>query len=176
MTQRPKKKNDTKTTTATLPTASELAGQLGITLEPTLKANEVHRLRKALPGYAGLLDDVAELLAHDAGGLNFAEASPEHLLELQRKHKELRAREAVLESVYGSVFHQRLRIDDEAMGLLQKLARRVHSRAEEDPHLVARWQLLLDFLGTFRQGRRPAKEEAPVSTPPPPAAEAATTS
>ncbi|WP_437529799.1 hypothetical protein WME79_48450 [Sorangium sp. So ce726] len=41
------------------PSTREVAGVLGVTLSPPLKPEQTARLRKALPGYAGILDDVA---------------------------------------------------------------------------------------------------------------------
>jgi hypothetical protein len=145
-----------------------LADALGVTLQPLPKPNEVQRLRKPLPGYAASLDDVADLLEHDADALGFRDLTPDHLLDLQRRHAALRRNEVLLETVYQSVYYQRLRLDDEAMGLLQRIARRVQSRAEEDPQMPLRWGTLLDFLGAFRKGGRtaapaPAPAEAPTA-------------
>jgi hypothetical protein len=141
-----------------------LADALGVVLTPPLKPSEVQRLRKPLPGYAASLDDVADLLARDAEALGFRDLTPDRLLDLQRRHAELRRNEVLLETVHQSVYYQRLRLDDEAMGLLQRIARRVRSRAEEDPQMPLRWRTLLDFLGAFRKGGRTASPaEAPTA-------------
>lgn len=146
--------NETKT-----PTAAEVAQSLGVTMKPALTPVQVQRLRKALPGYVGLLDDTAELLARDAGALNVTDLSPDDLLAMQAEHRKLAAAEATLKAALESVYHQRMQLDSDAMGAMQKLARRVQSRAEEAPELPVRWKTLLDFLGTFRTGGRAAAGE-----------------
>ncbi|WP_437742514.1 hypothetical protein WMF39_44415 [Sorangium sp. So ce1504] len=50
-----------------------------------------------------------------------------------------------------------------AMKMLEKLARRVNALKEDDRDLPRRWKLLLDFLGTFRQGG--AKRKAAPAEP-----------
>jgi hypothetical protein len=133
-------------------TPGELAAAFDVKLKPSLKPKEILRLRKALPGYSSSLDDTARRLTHDREALGFDEADSEKLLDLQERHEKLRRAETVLETVHLSVYHQRLQIDDEAMGLLQRIVRRVQSRAEEDPQLPLRWGALLDFMGAFRKG------------------------
>ncbi|HEU4412011.1 MAG TPA: hypothetical protein VFS43_42615 [Polyangiaceae bacterium] len=145
--------------------AEALAAALGVELCPSPKPNEVRRLRMALPGYAALLDDIAELLARDGEALGVRDVDPDGLIAMQRRYRRLRALEVVLEAVYLSVYYQRLRLDDEAMGLLQRLVRRVRSRAEEDPELPRRWRVLLDFMGAFRKGGRPGGSAAPSGAP-----------
>lgn len=145
-------------------TPRELADALGVELKPPLKANEVQRLRKPLPGYAATLNDAAEMIEQDSEALGFNEGEAEQLLDMQQRYKVLRTNETVLETVYLSVYYQRQQLDDQAMGLLQRIARRVLSRAEEDPQLPLRWSILLDFLGAFRKGGRPATV---VEAPPP---------
>ncbi|XXT17184.1 hypothetical protein WME94_43855 [Sorangium sp. So ce429] len=79
-----KKKSPSPTTKPSLtrpPSTREVADMLGVTLSPPLKPEQTARLRKALPGYAGILDDVAALLAEDAGALNLPDVTPEALLE-----------------------------------------------------------------------------------------------
>ncbi|WP_437896221.1 hypothetical protein [Sorangium sp. So ce124] len=49
------------------------------------------------------------------------------------------------------------------MKMLEKLARRVNALKEDDRDLPGRWKLLLDFLGTFRQGG--AKRKAAPAEP-----------
>lgn len=141
--------------------AGELAALVGIAYKPTLKTSEVQRLRRALPGYINLLDDVAELVEEDADVLRVKDVSPEDLLRVQAAHKELSAREAVLEAVYMSAYHQRLVLDHEGIGMLQKVARRITALAEDHPDMPLRYKSLLDFLSTFRGGGRPAKGAAP---------------
>lgn len=147
------------------PSTREVAEMLGVTLSPPLKPEQIARLRKALPGYAGILDDVAALLAEDADALNLPDVTPEALLEAQAAQKYLAAREAVAHAVYRSLFEQRLQVDDRAMKMLEKIARRINALKEDDRDLPGRWKLLLDFLGTFRQGgarKAPAAEPAAV--------------
>ncbi|XXT18493.1 hypothetical protein WME94_50515 [Sorangium sp. So ce429] len=146
--------------------AGELAALVGIAYKPTLKTSEVQRLRRALPGYVNLLDDVAELVEEDADVLRVKDVSPADLLRVQAAHKELSAREAVLEAVYMSAYHQRLVLDHEGIGMLQKVARRITALAEDHPDMPLRYKSLLDFLSTFRGGGRPAKGAAPVAAAP----------
>ncbi|WP_437585608.1 hypothetical protein [Sorangium sp. So ce1000] len=145
------------------PSTRELADILGVKLSPALKPEQIARLRKALPGYAGILDDVAALLEEDADALNLPDVTPEALLEAQAEQKYLAAREAVAHAVYRSLFEQRLQVDDRAMKMLEKIARRVNALKEDDRDLPGRWKLLLDFLGTFRQGG--AKRKAAPAEP-----------
>lgn len=62
----PNKKSATnhqaETAAPKLPNPNELADSLGMKINPALKPDQIHRLRKALPGYVGLLDDVAAFL------------------------------------------------------------------------------------------------------------------
>ncbi|AUX34342.1 MULTISPECIES: hypothetical protein [Sorangium] len=148
------------------PSTREVADMLGVKLSPPLKPEQIARLRKALPGYAGILDDVAALLEDDAEALNLPDVTPEALLEAQAEQKYLAAREAVAHAVYRSLFEQRLQVDDRAMKMLEKIARRVNALKEDDRDLPARWKLLLDFLGTFRQGgARKAAPAEPAAAP-----------
>jgi len=142
------------------PTSDEVAALLGAKLTPPLKPEQTARLHKALPGYAGMLDDVAALLKEDSALLNLPDVTPEALLEAQEEQKHLAAREAVAYAVYRSLFEQRLQVDDRAMKMLEKIARRVNALEEDDRDLPGRWKLLLDFLGTFRQGGRKATAAA----------------
>lgn len=140
-----------------VPTAKAVAEFVGITLKPALTSVKIQRLRRALPGYASILDDIAELLEEDAADLNLKDVTPAALLDAQARQKDLAAREAVLEAAYLSSYHQRLVVDDEAMGMLRAIARRVQSRAEESPELPIRYKAMFDFLAKFGGGRRPAK-------------------
>lgn len=135
-----------------------------MTLKPALPSVKIQRMRRALPGYVNLLDDVAELVAEDQSELKLEEGTAATLLDLQRRQKDLSAREAVLQAAYISAYHQRLGVDDEGMGMLQQIARRIQSRAEENPDLLLRYKSLLDFLGTFRGGGRPKKEPTPTTS------------
>ncbi len=152
-------KRQKKSTAPRVPLPDELAASLGVTIHPALKPEQIRRLRKALPGYVGLLDDVAALLREDAGNFEVAGVTPEALLCAQAQQKFLAAREGVAQAVYRSVYEQRLQADDQAMKMLEKVARRVSALKEDDATLPIRYKMLLDFLATFR--RNGAK-----STPP----------
>ena len=67
--------------------------------------------------------------------------------------------EGVAETLYRSIYEQRLQTDDQAIGMLQKIARRVDALTEDDPGLPDRWRFLMDFLGEFRRGDRPVPIE-----------------
>ncbi|MSP60875.1 MAG: hypothetical protein EXR72_11130 [Myxococcales bacterium] len=135
------------------PTSHDLAEHLGVELTQRLKPVEVLRLRKALPGYVGLLDGVADQLGEDSAALNLGEVHPAELLSLQDEHRMLSHLESVAQEVHRSIYEQRLLVDDRAMELLQKISRRVNSRAEENPELLQRWKFLRDFLATYYPGR-----------------------
>jgi len=150
--------------------ARTLAQMMGGKLTKRLTANQIARLRRALPGYVSLLDDAARQLEEDADLLNLPDVTPEGLLDAQARQKYLSAREAVAEAVYRAFYEQRLMVDDQAMAMMQKLARRIEAMKEDDPELPGRWKFLRDFLAQFRPGR-PGKSAAPVAalqpSPPP---------
>ncbi len=139
---------------AKLPTPKEVAAFVGLTLKPHLTPPQIQKLRRGLPGYVNILDDVADLIEEDAIDLNLKEVTPAGLLDAQARQKEMSAREAVLEAAYVSAYHQRMLIDDEAIGMLRIIARRIQSRAEENPDLLVRYKAMLDYLATFHGGRR----------------------
>ncbi len=141
------------------PTAVELAKKLGVALQKPLTTDRIARLRKALPGYAAILDDVAAILKAEESALQLADVSPKALCDLQARQKHLAEREAVAYAVYRSIYEQRLAVDDQAMRMLEKVARRVNALAEDDPSLLARFKVLLDYLSTFRPG--PGRKSAP---------------
>ncbi|MFT3768148.1 MAG: hypothetical protein QM820_22075 [Minicystis sp.] len=141
--------------------AAELAALFGITVQKPLKKEDIWRLRKAVPGYAAMLDDAADMLEAEGDALQIADVSPADLLAAQEEQKFLAAREAVLYTVYRGVYEQRLRVDDRAMKMLEKIARRVTALKEDEPALTQRWKLLLDFLATFRRGSNGKQEPAP---------------
>ena len=119
-----------------------------------------------LEGRVSILDDIAELLEEDAAELNLKDVTPAALLDAQARQKALAAREAVLEAAYMSSYHQRLVVDDEAVGMLRAIARRVQSRAEENPELPIRYKAMLDFLASFQGGRKPGSKAAAAAAAP----------
>jgi hypothetical protein len=155
-----KPKTKAKATAPKIPAAKAVAAFVGLTLKPALTSVKIRRLRRALPGYVNMLDDIAELLEEDAAELNLKEVTPAALLDAQARQKDLASREAVLEAAYISAYHQRLTVDDEAVGMLRALARRIQSRAEESPELPIRYKAMLDFLAKFGGGRKPGKGAA----------------
>lgn len=164
---KPAPKSKAPAKAAKIPTAKAVADFVGLTLKPALTTVNVQRLRRALPGYVSILDDIAELLEEDAAELNIKDVTPAALLDAQARQKALAAREAVLEAAYMSSYHQRLVVDDEAVGMLRAIARRVQSRAEENPDLPIRYKAMLDFLASFQGGRKPgSKVAATVTTAP----------
>ena len=157
-------KNSSQPPSAT-PTAADLVRSFGLEPKAALAPVQVQRLRKPLPGYAGLLVDVADLLARDGAALNVTDTTPDDVKTMHDRQRRLAEAEAALGAAQQSVYHQRLQLDSDAMGVLQMLARRVQSRAEESPELPVRWKTLLDFLGTFRNGgRSPSTPPAPIAT------------
>ena len=150
-------KTKAKPAAAKVPTAKAVAEFVGLTRKPLLAAVKIQRLRRALPGYVNMLDDIAELIEKDAAELNLKDVTPAALLEAQAVQRDLAAREAILEAAYISAYHQRLVADDEAVGTMRAIARRVQSRAEESPELPIRYKGMLDFLAKFGSGRKPAK-------------------
>ena len=150
----------------TIPSARAVAEIAGGRLTKRLTTDQIARLRKALPGYVSLLDDAARQLEQDGRLLNLPDVTPEELLATHARQKELAAREAVAETVHRSFYEQRLVVDDHAMRMMLKLARRIDAMKEDDPELLGRWKFLRDFLAQFRTGR-PGK--ASVGRPPSPA-------
>jgi hypothetical protein len=139
----------------------EVAALLNVPFTKPLTPAQISRLRKALPGYVGTLDDSAKQLEEDLEVLGLKDVSPERLLEVHAAVTDLMAKEAVAEAVYTSIYHQRMLLDDEGMGMLLKVARRINAVSEDDPALTARWRTLLNFLGGFRKGGRRPKGDAP---------------
>jgi len=78
--------------------------------------------------------------------------TPAALFLAQAEQKYLSAREAVAEAVFRSAYEQRLQIDDRAMGMLQKLSRRIDALTEDDDTLPIRWKFLKDFLVSVAAG------------------------
>jgi hypothetical protein len=146
----------TADTVSKIVSSKELAAVVGVELTKRLDPTTIRRLRKALPGYVSMLDDVAGLLHDDAALLNLPDVTPEALLTAQGRQKYLAAREGVVETVHRSIYEQRLQADHEAMGMLLKIARRIDAVAEDDPDVRIRWKSLLDFLSKFRRGAESA--------------------
>jgi len=146
---------------AKVPTAVQLAGFLELKLTKELTPKQVSGLRKALPGYASLLDNAADTLGD--GSLTLKDVSAESLRATQTTRADLLAREQVLYRVWRSAYHQRLQADDEAMGALQKIARRVDALSEDEPDLLDEWKFLTDFFKTFHRkaGAAVAEDQAP---------------
>ncbi|WP_437967466.1 hypothetical protein WMF04_49315 [Sorangium sp. So ce260] len=90
--------------------------------------------------------------ARSEDSINLPDVTPEALLAAQAEQKYLAVREAVAHAVYRSLFEQRMQVDDRAMKMLEKIARRINALKEDDRDLLCRWKLPLDFLGTFREG------------------------
>jgi hypothetical protein len=121
-------------------TTTALASSLGVTVTPPLTRAQMLALRKALPGYIGMLDDAATQLDEDASLLNLKGVTGASLLQLQTKQKFLSSRESVSE-----------------IGALFAINKRVDAMKGQDPDLAARWSFLSDFLQTFRPGTNAAK-------------------
>jgi hypothetical protein len=138
-------------------TTTALASSLGVTVTPPLTRAQMLALRKALPGYIGMLDDAATQLDEDASLLNLKGVTGASLLQLQTKQKFLSSRESVSEIVYRSIYEQRLQVDSDAIGALFAINKRVDAMKGQDPDLAARWSFLSDFLQTFRPGTNAAK-------------------
>jgi hypothetical protein len=113
----------------------------------------------------GLLDDVAKQLRSDSATLNIKDVTPEALLAVQEEQKQLAGCEVIAETVYRSIYEQRLMADDRAMAMLLKVARRVEALTEDDANLPARWKFLREFLAEFRPGRpsKPVALAVPVT-------------
>jgi hypothetical protein len=142
---------------AKAPTASALASSLGVTIAAALTPAQIRSLVRALPGYVGLLDDVATQLDEDASLLNLKGVTSASLLQLQTKQKFLAARESVSELVYRTIYEQRLQVDSSAMTALYAINKRVDAMKGEDPDLAARWSFLGAFLKKFHPGTNAAK-------------------
>ena len=78
-------KTKAKPAAAKVPTAKAVAEFVGLTRKPLLAAVKIQRLRRALPGYVNMLDDIAELIEKDAAELNLKDVTPAALLEAQAR-------------------------------------------------------------------------------------------
>src|SRR5687767_13795076 len=117
------------------PTAAMVSQAVGVSFVKPLTAQAIRSMIKALPGYAAQLDDAAVLLGDgradgDARVLGIKDVSSKRLLQLKQQRAELLAAEVALYDAYRSVYHQRLKIDDEAMRGLFKITRRVDALSE----------------------------------------------
>lgn len=138
----------------------DLAAWLNVKLTKPLDGKKVNQLRKALPGYAEQLDNVANSIREAPIGLK--DVTPQGLLDMQTERASLLAAEQVLHRVWQSVYHQRLQLDDLAMGALQKVARRVEALSEDEQELLDAYAGLLKFFASYRKGPGP---KADVATP-----------
>jgi hypothetical protein len=134
-------------------TSQDVADQLGIRMTPRLTATQIQRLRRALPGYVSILDDVARQLEEDQHILG-VDVTPQELHDTQIEQRGLSEKEAIIEAVYYAIYHQRLQTDDRGMGMLQRIDRRVVYKGQDDPDLLVRWKFLRDFLSSYRPGRK----------------------
>jgi len=105
-----------------------------------------------VPGYIEMLDDVARALEREKLELGLADVTPELLEAAKASLVHLHAVEDVAHAVYRSVYEERLTVDDSAMGMMLKVARRVGSHSEDDPQLLTRWKFLRDFMALFHRG------------------------
>jgi hypothetical protein len=138
------------------PTAAELAAFLGVTLHKPLDPNAIRHFRRGLPGYVEMLDDAADALEKEGASLGLGDVTPGALRGAHALLKHLHAVEDVAQSVYRSIYEDRLQVDDHAMGMLQKITRRVGALSEDHPEILGRWKFLRDFLAHFHGGGRPA--------------------
>src|SRR5579862_6250036 len=130
-------------------TAKHLADMLGVKLTKNLDKHAIHALRKALPGYDEKLDHAAKQLGFDAKVLAIAGVTPEALAKAHAEHKHLAALEQVAGAVFRSIHEQRLLVDDAAIDMLERIARRVGALAEDHADLLVHWKFLRDYLSAF---------------------------
>lgn len=135
------------------PTAAALAAFLGVRITPRLTTPQVRKLLKPLPGYVNVLDDAADQYEIDADVLAASGVSATALRDIKARQRALAKREAVAEQVYVSVYQQRMQVDDEAIGMLRKITRRIAALAEDHPDLRVDWKNVLDFMAQFSPGR-----------------------
>lgn len=157
-----KKAGDAKKGKA-VPSAAAVAAFVGVTLTKRMTPAQIGALLKALPGYVNVLDDAAELYEEDGKVLAIKGVTAAGLLATKAEQKTLVAQEAAAETVYRSIYEQRLVADDRGIDMLRKIARRVGALSEDDPTLIPRWKPVLDFLAQF-QGGRPPKAVPPAES------------
>jgi hypothetical protein len=136
-----------------------VAAIFGVTIQKKLTTKQVQRLRRPLPGYVNMLDDAADKLEADADLIKVKGVSPEALRQAKTDQTFLADREAIAEALHRSIYEQRMIVDDHAVEMLQKIARRIEAESEDNPSLPLRWKALLAYLASFRGGGRPAKSE-----------------
>jgi hypothetical protein len=162
-------------TTAVRELMARLADAGGVTLSAPLKPHEVSRLKKPAPSYVSVVDDAARRLAKDKNRLHLTTVTPQQLIELHARRTDMAARETAAYRVYRSAYEQRMQVDDEALGKLLLIERRMNTMAEEDPSLLDDWKFMTDFLAEFRRkggsatvapvDEPPAEEPAPAAAP-----------
>ncbi len=142
----------------------EVCKLLKMELTDPLTTGEVHAMRKALPGYAPHLAASAPKLEKEKLLPKLLDFGPADLMAVHDEQTRMSELESVTKAVYDAAYYQRLQLDDQGMGMLQKIVRKIDALSDDDPRILERWKSLLDFFHKFRPGRPGAEE--PASPPP----------
>lgn len=139
----------TKAKAAPVPTAAETAAFLGAKMTKALTPAQVKSLLKPLPGYTNVLDDAAAQYEEDGSILAVKGVSASALLDVKARQRDLSKREEIAKEVHRSLYEQRMQADDEGIGMLRGIGRRINALAEDHPELLTNWKSVLDFLAEF---------------------------
>nr|VFK25877.1 MAG: hypothetical protein BECKMB1821G_GA0114241_101641 [Candidatus Kentron sp. MB]VFK27232.1 MAG: hypothetical protein BECKMB1821I_GA0114274_100292 [Candidatus Kentron sp. MB]VFK75104.1 MAG: hypothetical protein BECKMB1821H_GA0114242_101541 [Candidatus Kentron sp. MB] len=125
---------------------------------PSLSGSEIRSLHKALPGYQAIADDTARFIRKHAQTLNLA---PSVLINIEQglaQVHHLQPVERLLEKLYLSTYHQRLKATSKSMGAVYNTARRIRNFTEAYPEVAEDGKFLLDFMKAFRTNRKKEKK------------------
>jgi hypothetical protein len=147
-------------------TPADLAAFLGVKLHKPLDPVVMKHFRRGLPGYIQMLDDVAAGLDSEAVDLALTDVTSAALRDAKAKLLHLHAVEDVAQAVYRSVYEERLQEDNDAIGMMQKVHRRIGSYSEDHPEILARWKFLRDFMARFHSGGRKTQAAEPADGTP----------
>lgn len=135
-------------------TPEDMASALQIEFKDPISTDEVKKLYRSLPGYQAVVDDTYELLDKHAQTLRIEKSLASEMREGLEKVKDLEPLEKALHQLYLSVYHQRLQATSKCMDGLYQTSRRIREFSNAFPEIADEAQFLLDFMKTFRPGRK----------------------
>lgn len=115
--------------------------------------SRIKTLHRALPGYQNVVDDAIRFAEKHGALLNLDEIRSS-LEQAQTDVNHLEPVEHLLERLYHSVYYQRLQGTDGCMEGLYNITRRIRDFSEAYPEIAEEGQPLLDFMKTFKPGRK----------------------
>jgi len=140
------------------PTDDEIAAFLGVSFVAAPDTSTVRHQRKALPGYAAVLKDASDKLGRETVDLGLPDVTPRALDAVRLERSRVLPVEQALDRWHGSVYHQRLTLDDRGMGLLRALVRRVKLLGETNQNLLERYSDEIAFVHQFAPSGHPSSD------------------